>query len=333
MRLIDRTDWIPPLENTEDQEQRRVGVEIELAGLDPNVMTTVIKDLFGGEAIEKSRYEFIVSDTSLGEFKVELDAAYLKGLAENTDSSDQNMDAKILDNLPADLLTTAAEQFVPWEIVGPPIAVSDLSSLLPLGDQLRQAGALGTRQAARYAFGVHLNPELPKLDASTILNYFRAFLCLYEWIAEQEQVDLLRRLTPYINHFEVDYIRHVIDPGYAPDIATLIDDYLLANPTRNRSMDMLPLFAYLDEKRVRSQMDDPRIKPRPTLHYRLPNCDIDNPEWNLDHPWNSWLQVEYLAADETRVLDICQAYQQELQRMTRLLDKQWLEQTQRWLQR
>lgn len=331
MRLIDQTDWIPPLENTQEKKQRRVGIEIELAGLEPDVMTRAITDLFGGKVIEKNRYEFTVADTHLGEFKVELDAAYLKEQAEKFESSDQIIDMEIFDNLPADLLTKAAEQFVPWEIVGPPVKISDLPALLPLVDELRKAGALGTRQAARYAFGVHLNPELPELNVSMILKYFRAFLCLYDWIAEQEQIDLLRRLTPYINHFEADYIRKVIDPDYTPDIATLIDDYLLANPTRNRSMDMLPLFAYLDEDRVRKRMDDPRIKPRPTLHYRLPNSDIDNPEWNLDHPWNSWLQVEHLADDETKLLDICQHYQQELERMTRLLDKQWVAQTKRWL--
>ncbi|OBX33760.1 putative amidoligase enzyme [Halomonas elongata] len=38
----------------------------------------------------------------------------------------------------------------------------------------------------------------------------------------------------------------MLDPDYQPDLRTLIDDYLEYNPTRNRELDLLPLFAYLD---------------------------------------------------------------------------------------
>ena len=38
----------------------------------------------------------------------------------------------------------------------------------------------------------------------------------------------------------------MLDAGYGPDLGALIDDYLAANPTRNRALDLLPLFAELD---------------------------------------------------------------------------------------
>ena len=60
---------------------------------------------------------------------------------------------------------------------------------------------------------------------------------------------------------------------------------------------MLPLFAYLDEERVRDVVDDPKIKPRPTFHYRMPNCNIEQAGWSLAHAWNRWCVVEQLAND------------------------------------
>jgi len=40
------------------------------------------------------------------------------------------------------------------------------------------------------------------------------------------------------------------------------------------------------------------IKPRPTWHYRLPNCLIDDPDWSLRDPWHEWVRIETLAADQ-----------------------------------
>jgi len=97
-------------------------------------------------------------------------------------------------------------------------------------------------------------------------------------------------------------------------------------------MDMLPLFAYLDEDRVRSRLDDPRIKARPTLHYRLPNCDIDNPGWNLDQPWQNWLQVERLANDPARLKQFCEQYRRYLKSFTTPFDTEWLKESSKLLQ-
>jgi hypothetical protein len=42
-------------------------------------------------------------------------------------------------------------------------------------------------------------------------------------------------------------------------------------------------------------VDDPKIKARPTFHYRLPNCHIEDPDWSLAGEWNTWCVVERLA--------------------------------------
>src|SRR5690606_31944054 len=107
-----------------------------------------------------------------------------------------------------------------------------------------------------------------------VLRYLRAYVCLQEWLFERAHVNLARRATPYVDPLPGRYIRRVIDAGYAPTLETLIDDYLAENPTRNRALDLLPLFAHLDAPRVQRVVADPLIKARPTFHYRLPNSEI-----------------------------------------------------------
>lgn len=303
-------NWLPERLKTEDGKDRRVGVEIEFAGVRSAEIAARIEQLFGGKIREKTRFEVDVVDTRFGEFKVELDSSYLKQLA--AQEAEKQQSPSELGAITADLLARASELLVPWEIVSPPIAFADLHSLHDLVDGLRRDGALGTRHALQFAFGVHLNPELPDLGSATIVDYLRAYFCLYDWIAAREQIDMTRKLTPYIDHFGKAYIRKVIDWNYRPSRQQLIDDYLEYNPTRNRSLDMLPLFAHLDEERVRAVVDDDRINARPTFHYRLPNCDIDNPHWNLDTPWRLWLEVEKLSNNESRLREFCAAYRKAL---------------------
>jgi hypothetical protein len=319
------SSWLPERVKTAESSERRIGIEIELAGVEADVMAGLITELYGGEQSQQSRFEIEVVDTRFGDFRLELDSAYLKELAAR-EAANETPPGQ-LESITAGLLARASELVVPWEIVAPPIAFAEARSLCELISRLRREGALGTRYALQFAFGLHLNPELPNLETATIVNYLRAYFCLYDWIVAEEKIDLTRKLTPYIDHFKKPYVRMLIDPGYRPTQQQLIDDYLQHNPTRNRSMDMLPLFAHLDPIRVKKTVDDPRIKPRPTFHYRLPNCDIDNPDWNLDHPWLLWLEVERLSNDEARLLRFCEAYSQVLDSLIPPLgDNSWLNQ-------
>jgi hypothetical protein len=90
----------------------------------------------------------------------------------------------------------------------------------------------------------------------------------------------------------------VCDPLYKPSWDEFVDDYMRHNPTRNRGLDMLPVFAWVDEARVRAQLPDPRIKRRPTFHYRLPSCRIDDQNWTFAADWNRWVLLERIADDE-----------------------------------
>lgn len=311
-----------------DGETRRVGVEFEFSGLDIESSARLVHEEFGGSLEQVSPYEIRIRDTRFGEFQVELDFSLLKQMGrEAAEASDDNE----TEHLPERMLASIAEQVVPFEIVTPPLPMDRLFELQTLVDRLRDEGALGTRHSAIYAFGVHLNPELPDLKADTILAYVQSFMCLYPWLERVGRIDWSRRFTTYIQPFSADYIKRVIDRSYDPDIEELIDDYLEYNPVRNRALDMLPLFAHLDETRVRAVVDDDRIKPRPTLHYRLPNCEIDVSDWSLTEPWNQWLQVEYLARDQNRLQKVCRGYRLYLNNPVRAMLKDWSKSCERWL--
>lgn len=322
---------LPPRTRNYENRPRRIGIEIEFAGLAPTEMLATITDVLGGETHCETRFEYRINGSDLGELVLELDAAYLKDLARDAQRAGNRSE---LERLTDDVLAGAAQLVVPWEIVMPPISMDRLTETEPLITALRKKGARGTRHSPLYAFGLHLNPEMPALDAATILGYLRGYTCLYDWLVDREQLDPSRKwFTPYIETFDAAYVDRILDDHYRPDLNQLIDDYLDANPTRNKSLDMLPLFAYLDAGRVDEKVGDPRVQARPALHYRLPNCDIDREDWNISVPWGHWLEVEYLAADTDQLRRACRAFRRELSRGPRLFKTRWIEQCESWLVR
>lgn len=322
--------WLPPQVLNEKGLERKVGIELEMAGIDPQAIVRCIQAVFGGELERLNRFEYRVIESMFGKFVVELDANSIKAIGDHLEKSQSEGFERTLQNAAGDLLTSAAQALVPWEVATPPIPFSKLDQVAILFDALRNAGAKGTRSSMVYAFGLHLNPELPQFDADTLLRYLRAFLCLYEWIAAHDATDMTRRLSGYIEHFGKPYILKVLDPAYKPDLHQFMVDYLAFNPTRNRTLDFLPLFAWLDEDFIRTQVTDVRVKARPTLHYRLPNCDIDNPQWNIHVPWQDWLLVERLASKPEIITTMCQEYRPYLESLTFGLDGGWKKTVERW---
>jgi hypothetical protein len=159
---------------------------------------------------------------------------------------------------------------------------------------LRKAGAIGTEESLLAAYGVHINTEIPALDAATLLSYLKAFAILQWWLVDAHEVDATRRVSPYIDLYPEAYLKQVLSRS-GSTMDEIFSDYLAHNASRNRALDLLPLLAEIDEERVRGTVDDPRIKARPAFHYRLPNCHIERPDWSLSASWNTWLVVEQLA--------------------------------------
>ncbi len=319
---------LPPITRRADGGMRRVGVEIEFSGLSLDETADVLLSLLGGPARSQGRYEIEIDGDPAGAWQVELDFEFLKALGRREIAADLG---GALQELAEDTVRAIAERIVPVEAVGPPLPMDRLGDVNLLIERLRAAGARGTSDDPTYAFGLQLNPEMPDTDAATLRGYLQAYLCLEDWLRGRVQVNLTRRLTFFADPFPKDYARMVVDDAYAPSRADLIDDYLHANPTRNRGLDLLPLFAHVDEKRVRSVVDDERVKARPTLHYRLPNSEIDRPDWSLRDAWQDWLVLERLVAEPRRLAACCREYSAFLDRPLSGLTDDWAVRTGRWL--
>ncbi|NJO55693.1 MAG: amidoligase enzyme [Rhodospirillales bacterium] len=264
---------------------------------------------------EHDPHDWRIADSRIGDFKVELDSQYAhpsEATKEKLETDAQDGDRPDLSaRIQRDFARTIGDIgqfFVPVEIVAPPVPLSRLPELDAIVDDLRAAGAEGTDEGLLFAFATQLNIEVPARDVSTLLRHLQAFLVLSDWLRGEIRLDLNRRVLPFTDPFPRVYATTILDPAYAPDIDGLIDDYLEANPTRNRELDMLPLFADIDADRVRRQIDDPRIKARPTFHYRLPDTRLRDPQWGFITEWNRWVRVEQLAADPAALKEAAQSY-------------------------
>lgn len=325
-------NWQLPEElNKADGSPRRVGIEIELQGIDVKDIAELTAETLGGTVDQVSSVEFNVAVPDLGEYRIEVDFRLLKELAREGQGRREEGEDGLM-NFAIDLLGGASAVLVPCEIVTPPMPMQSMAEPMDaLVERLRAAGAKGTRQSLLYAFGVHLNVEPPDLEAGTVLDYLRAFVCLYDWVVDEDQIDVSRQISPYIRPYKRDYDLLISNPEYSPDWSRLVDDYLEHNPTRDRALDMLPMFAHIDEKRVTAVVDDPLIKPRPAFHYRLSNSCVDEDGWSIASPWNRWMQIERLASDPDALSSFSIAFARDRERMLRTVDKRWVDEVRQWI--
>lgn len=288
----------PPRTHDEHGALRRVGVEIEVLNLTIERASELVIELFGGTAVRDNEYQIRVVDGRLGELGVEVDSSPLKTIAKERK---RGRVIGLWDQLRERFFGAVAEHVTPTELVTAPITPAQLVEIDALVDALRRAGASGTNASFVYGLGVHLNPTVPSSDPLVLRDYIRAFVMLYPWLVQVLHPDISRRVMSFIDPYPNAYAELVLDPGYAPSLPQLIDDYLLHNPTRNRGLDLLPLFAHLDRERVVRAIDDPRISARPTFHFRMPNSQVDEPSFRITDQWQAWLEVERLACDPVRL--------------------------------
>ncbi|MDJ0623321.1 MAG: amidoligase family protein [Desulfocapsaceae bacterium] len=294
---------VPPYRNNEKDKQRTVGFELEFAGLNVEQAAAIVADVYTGTIEKQSEIEIEIKNTDSGSFKVELDWLLGKKIAEHRMGQNLKDDASS-DNV-LYWLEKLAGQVVPVEIVCPPIKINRLGQLDIMVERLRSAGAKGTDESYIYAFGVHINPEIPDSSPYTIAKYLQAFGLAQEWLVEKHGVDPIRKLTPYINAYPDNYLEMVFNYTKKITIKELIDDYMEYNSTRNRALDMLPLWNHLQPDYLEQyDLSDELTQARPTFHYRLPNCEIEKEDWYLSNTWNFWCVVEYLVAQKERLAEL-----------------------------
>lgn len=305
----------PPVRFNEKGEIRKVGFEMEFANVDLNATAAVITGLFGGKQDTTDKYAQKIIGTEIGDFSLSLDLRLM------SEKKYQQLFNKLgihldqievgnasLDHIVENALGTAIAKVIPYEISMPSLSLDNLQKAEELRIALYNAQAKGTKASILFAFAMHINPELPRKDVDSILQYMRAFFLLYPWLFKVCDVDFARRLTSFINPFPQEYIHFVLNAAYSPDLDTLIEDYHQYNSDRNRPLDLYPLFAWLNEEKINRIPNIGKVKPRPTFHYRLPNSLIDDPAWSIATEWNRWVEVERLANDAEAITYLSELY-------------------------
>lgn len=290
---------LPPEPRNRDHKLRKVGLELEFAGLSIEKVAQLIVRLYGGTLRRAHRYQATVEGTELGDFRVELDARILRKMARQDlfDTGGIDLQGGSFRKSLEEIVDKLAMSVVPVEIVMPPVELDQLHRLEALRQALHENKAEGTGTSVVHAFGMHMNIESPDLESATLLRYIKAFLVVYPWLVSRLKIDFSRRISPFVDPFSDNYVRSVLQPDYQPDTATLISDYVDFNPTRNRPLDMMPLFGMLKPGLIQPVMEGEKNDPRPTFHYRLPNSRVDDPGWSFEDEWRLWMAVEQLAAD------------------------------------
>ncbi|WP_447555550.1 amidoligase family protein [Vreelandella sp. EE22] len=307
----------PPNRLNRHGQTRCVGVEIEFAGLPPHETAQLVRDLFGGELDVVSPHRLLVHDTRWGTFGIELDTQYAhpdQTLLDDQRARDsewarqQHLRRVEFHRKTRELIGDMVTGLVPTEIVCPPIPWDELEALDGLFEALRAKGAKGTDASLLYGFGLHLNPEAGSFEVEHLLALLRAYLLLAGWLRDEIKIDITREVLPHANPFPKEYALKLLDRAYAPDLDQFIDDYLHYNPTRNRELDLLPLFAYLRPQHPHAMLHTQLTKPRPTFHYRLPNAQLSQPGWGSVVEWNRWVEIEKLAANREFLDARCDEY-------------------------
>ncbi|EED32170.1 hypothetical protein NOR53_3233 [gamma proteobacterium NOR5-3] len=312
----------PPTTHTTASEERRVGFEVEFSGLSLETAVDVVKNTLDTTLTDSTAAQCTLEAEGLGTFKVEVDWAFLKKISREYAGED---DPQWLDSL-----SRLASSLVPIELVCPPIPLHKLGVLNSISDGLRAAGAVGTEESLIAAYGVHVNTEIPALDADTIGRYLRAFCLLQWWLVDAHDVDAARKISPYIDLYPQAYVETVLARD-SMRIDQIFDDYLEHNPTRNRALDLLPLLAQIDAKRVFDTVNDDRVNARPAFHYRMPNCHIERDDWGLTNAWTLWCVVEQLAEQEDNMQALAEQFLDSRRLLLSVDRTQWVKTLDQWL--
>ena len=265
------------------------GVEIEFGGLTEDAAAGIARDVLGGTLSRQSEHELALTGSEIGPLKIYLDTA----LRDETGTA--------LGRLGLDL----SRAIVPIEIVTAPLGQDQMPRLDTLCAALAAAGATGTGDGLLLGFGLHLNPEIDRDDADHLWSILTAYALAEDWLRYDGGMDVARRVLPFSDPYPRGFL-DALAQGPGADRGALFDLYLYWNPTRNRGLDLLPLIAELDPDRLAGL--DTATSARPTWHYRLPDCRIDEAGWSVAFEWNRWALVERLAADRWRLDRLCAAW-------------------------
>ncbi len=327
-------DFIEPkIKENYKSEIRNIGFEIEFSNIDIEKILEILEKDFDFEVKKVNNY-FYKLGSQYGDFVLELDFELLtkqklkksvKNLSKMVGINISQEDIEYIENFIGEL----SKDIVPYEISTPPLPLDKIYIIENIVEKLTKNNAKGTTHKVYYAFGLHINVEVISLHVDSLLSYLRAYMILQDFINKDAKVDLARKITPFIDNFQIDYIKYILDENYSPSIEDFINDYIKFNPTRNRSLDMLPILGYINEKQVRKLLPNEKIKPRPTFHYRLSNSMVGETNWRVLDEWNRWILVENLANNKELLADISKEYIKYLDSLINI--ESWEKVVKKWL--
>lgn len=271
-----------PVETTETGSLRRIGVEVEFSGLCEIRATRILREKFGGALDEDDPHLLTLKGTAIGDLQVELDTALGK------------QDAGIGGAGLKDLLRGV----VPVEIITEPLVLADVARFDTVMQDLRAAGASGSRDGVFLGFGVHLNVEVVAPAAPHTLRTIRAFALLDPVLRARSGIDMTRRVLPFVKAWPRALVDLLVEekPERLEDLIDLMDPHVR---TRNHALDLLPLLKHAAPRLFEASFPDERsTTARPAFHFRLPDSRINESGWSLQEPWEMWRMVETVAASE-----------------------------------
>lgn len=269
-----------PRPDTASGDPRRVGVEIEIGGLPEERVASVARDTLGGRLEQGDGPFWSLKDSEIGDLEV-----YLDIFIRNSEKSALR-----------DAALNLGREVIPVEIVSQPLTRDGMRRLNDLIPSLREAGALGSSAGVFFGFGIHFNIQIASEAIADIRGPLTAFALIEDWLRAVLPIDETRRILPFTAPYPTAFVRGLLalDPG--GDLGQLIALYLGHNATRNRGLDMLPLFACLAPEALPPALLA-SVSSRPTFHFRMPDCRIDEPGWSLEQEWRRWVLVEQVASD------------------------------------
>lgn len=266
----------PPFPDTRDGAPRKVGVELEFAGIDPADAAGAVADALGAEARETGP-EFWELDGPGGAWELYRDTALRKSESGRR-------------------VAELAAPVIPVECVAPPLPLAELGAVEAAAAALARAGASGSENGVLLGLGMHLNVETRSVEARDLVPVVRAFAMIEDSLRAADPIDLSRRALPFVDPFPSAFVSAAA-AGADWDFDALLEAVLTHTPTRNRALDVLPVLKFVDEARVTAALGEGvKIGARPAWHYRLPDCRIDAPDWSIAREWDRWLLVEEVAA-------------------------------------
>lgn len=275
-------------------QPRKTGVEIELGGLEEAEVAQICAKELGGEVCQVDSHIWRVMGSRIGKIEVYLDT-FLRSAAKSK-----------LRDLALDL----GREVVPVEIVTEPLDCDGLQRLDGVRDSLRKAGALGSGAGIVFGFGVHLNVQIASYRDADIVRPLLAYALIEDWMRSANPIDESRRLLPFTDPYPTEFVRDLIALSPDAPVSEVMESYLHHNPTRNRGLDMLTIFAELAPDRVAAAVSG-KVSARPTFHFRLPDCLIDDAGWSLVDEWQRWLVVERVAQDAALLDQLGRAWEKD----------------------